>query len=148
MLCHYMKLFRNLFFYYLTRSFLGNLMYVCNFMDSPKGCKIFLQAFFYSLLHSPLQSLPSFPSSFSSPLHLTLPPYLSFARQSTSARFVQLFLHASYNYLARWLSPHLGLPFPPSTAFLSIHSFIPSLLFCYFLCLIYLPFLGNMIFIY
>ena len=93
-----------------------------------------------SLLHPPLQSLPSFPSSLSSSLHITLPPYLSLAHQSDSARFLQLFLQASYNYLARSFSPLLGLPFPPFIPFLSIHPSIPSLFFCCCLCLLYLPF--------
>ena len=116
-------------------------MYVCNFIDSFKGCKIFLQV--TSLLHPPLQYLPSFTSSLSSPLHLTLPPY-------TSRSLANLCPHASYNYsytllttisLARSLSPLLGFPCSP---FHSIpfhpHFYSFFTFFCYFLCLLYLPF--------
>ena len=61
-------------------------MYVCNFVDSAKGYKIFLQVF---LLRAPLQFLPCFPSSLSDLLStlISLPTSRSLARTNLFSDF-------------------------------------------------------------
>ena len=102
-------------------------MYVISLTPLRVAIRFFYKV--YSLLHPPLQSLPPFTCFLPSPLHITLPPYLS---------------------LARSLLLLFELPFPPFTPFLCIHTVIPSLLFFYFLCplislLLYLPFLPSVL---